>query len=157
MIEVIRQMRDRNMKPLDVNMIEDGIATLIHETRPVEQSSDVTEFAPTDARLPNYVQHADGTDRVTRLTSEAVVKQFEETAKAVDALGADLKMYSVKLEHMLLEIDDELKRVAELAQHIRDEGKCKFEEIGHTANLTADVRKACDTMREQINRPLVKE
>ena len=118
-------------KPFDVSkidMIEDDIADMIQSIPTIDNSREIT-----------------------RLTAEAVSQQYEATAKAVDMMGTDLKMYSLRLERMLVEIDDELKRVSELAEYVREEGKRRFEEIEHTSRMISDVRDACTVMRERIN------
>jgi chromosome segregation ATPase len=92
---------------------------------------------------------------ITRLTAEAVQKQHEVSARAVEAVGADLKMYSTKLEQMLHECDAAMKQIAELAEAIREEGKRKYAQVEHTSSMIASVVDTCKSMRDRIVSPPV--
>src|ERR1700739_4461908 len=45
--------------------------------------------APTLA-MPDYVEHRDGTTEIGKLSAEAVVREYEATAKEIEAMGTEL-------------------------------------------------------------------
>jgi hypothetical protein len=131
--------------PFDISEIEQDIAEAVHSRHPA--SSDV--FAPKDP-LPAYVQHADGVEEIGRLTAEVVVKEYEKTAKEIEATLAELLAAQRRCEEVtaqLAEVAGEMKAVAD---RYRDEGKRAFEHIERLAKMTADARQACVELRGKI-------
>jgi len=104
----------------------------------------------TPAKLPDYVQHADNVDPVGRLTAEAIVKQHEETARAMEQMGEGIKEWSAHLERLLQMNDAALKHVERTVQAVRDEAKRQFERVEQHSNLSTEVREKCDEMVKKL-------
>jgi len=138
-------------KPLDISTIEDEIADTIHRAHPRDlDEPEPQEFAPPEERLPDYVQHADNVDPVGRLTAEAIVKQHEETARAMEQMGEGIKEWSAHLERLLQMNDAALKHVERTVQAVRDEAKRQFERVEQHSNLSTEVREKCDEMVKKL-------
>jgi hypothetical protein len=40
--------------------------------------------------MPDYVEHRDGATEIGKLSAEAVVREYEATAKEIESIGVDL-------------------------------------------------------------------
>jgi predicted ribosome quality control (RQC) complex YloA/Tae2 family protein len=127
------------------DMVEDELAKMTPPPPPVR------------FQLPEYVQHADGIDDVGRLSSEALVKTYEESAKKFEdtaaalhegmkACEAETAAMVKELERIQSETEATIKRCEEAAQAYRDEAKAVFKRIQNRAMLADRVRKTCDEL-----------
>src|SRR5689334_16468402 len=91
--------RDLDQKPLDINAIEGDIAETLRGL-PALRDRQAADFAPKEA-MPDYVEHREDVDQVGRLAAEAVVRQYEAAAKAVEAMHGDLRDLAAKAIKML--------------------------------------------------------
>lgn len=79
---------------------------------------------------------------IGRLSAEAVLKQWEETAKAFESLGVEVKERAAKLEAALRDCDQDLELLAQAAQKIRSKGEALHDliaEASSTSNILRDL------------------
>jgi hypothetical protein len=89
---------------------------------------------------------------IARLSAAAVREQFEFAAQAVEGLGAELEERRARLEAAAADIDNSLKMVAKAAAIIRDKGERVYIEIEQTAELSKDIRAACQEIQSRVAR-----
>jgi DNA-directed RNA polymerase len=106
----------------------------------------VSTVHPLDRPVPYPPKPED----IGRLTAEAVQKQYEEAAKAVEEMGKVVKERIQRLEQCLRECDNDLKVIAEMAQAIVEKGSHVAAEIEHTNSVAADIRAACNNFQQMI-------
>jgi hypothetical protein len=121
---------------------------LLHEARSA-QTDPPTVGAPTMA-MPDYVEHRDGATEIGKLSAEAVVREYEATAKEIESMGAELLDRVKQCEAMTrdaLAVTDELK---EVAARYREEAKRVFEHIETCSLVVAEARKTCTDLKDRI-------
>jgi hypothetical protein len=132
--------------------VEADIAEQMARHRPLAAPTPA-DFAPPAVRgepLPDYVQHAANVSDVGALSAEAVVKQYETAAKAVEAMGAELTSNLAKLDATKVETMAAINELIEVAAQYRETGKRIFLEIENHAMMTAEVRNACKAFKDKI-------
>jgi hypothetical protein len=113
-----------------------------------------TMGAPTLA-MPDYVEHRDGATEIGKLSAEAVVREYEATAKEIESMGTELLERVKECEAMTrdaLAVTTELK---EVAARYREEAKRVFEHIESCSLVVAEARKACTDLKDKISVSLV--
>jgi len=119
----------------------------IREQQPVQAALSVS--APTLA-MPDYVEHREGATEIGKLSAEAVVREYEATAKEIEAMGTELIERVRQCEAMTrdaLAVNEELR---EMANRYREEAKRVFLQIENCSLVTAEVRKTCLELKEKI-------
>jgi hypothetical protein len=104
------------------------------------------------AMMPEY-GHGAGATEIAKLSAEALVREYEAAAKAIDAVGADLIERVKQCETMTAEalaVSDELK---EVAARYRAEAKLIFDQVESCSSVVAEVRNVCTELREKIAAP----
>lgn len=139
--------KNGNPVPVDLDVIEKDIA---HELQRVPHRT-------TPPALPDYVEDHPSVDDIGKLSSLAIVQQYEGAAKALEAMGADLIDCAKRAEKMASDVKDAITYVQETAEAYRKEAKIVFDRIQQVSMLTVSVREACDDMREKIKQPVVKQ
>lgn len=89
-------------------------------------------------------------DDLGRMSAEAVLTQYEATAKAVEEMGNDVKEMVKKLGYSLIECDNDMKVVAETAAAIREKGKHNEALIQQVSALSSSIRAACEEFRKKV-------
>jgi uncharacterized protein YfcZ (UPF0381/DUF406 family) len=135
-------------KPFDVSQIaetetDSEIERQIARLGPVD-------FAPPKVRLPEDISHKDGVGEVGRLSAEAVLAEYEQAARSVEAMGEDVKERIRRLEAALLEADADLKTIAEAARDIREKGKLIFVQIEEASSVSNEIRTTCTEFRKKV-------
>ena len=116
---------------------------------------------PRPEPMPAYVEPRDNVPPVGALSAEAIVKDFEKTAKGIEALATELAEAAhrcavelVTLTRNYETLGEEVKAVVEhvkeTAAAYRDEAKTVFVRIEDTTLRMQEVRKMSDTMRERL-------
>jgi hypothetical protein len=121
---------------------------LQHETRSTYTDTP-TVGAPAIA-MPDYVEHRDGATEIGKLSAEAVVREYEATAKEIESMGTELLDRVKQCEAMTrdaLAVTDELK---EVAARYREEAKRVFEHIETCSLVVAEARKTCTDLKDKI-------
>ena len=120
----------------------------LHETRTTHLDPP-TIGAPTLA-MPDYVEHREGATEIGKLSAEAVVREYEATAKEIESMGAELLDRVKECEAMTrdaLAVTEELKLVA---ARYREEAKRVFEHIESCSLIVAEARKTCTDLKDRI-------
>ena len=109
-----------------------------------------TVGAPMLAMMPDYVEHRDGATEIGKLSAEAVVREYEATAKEIESMGTEL-LERVKqceaMSHDALAVIGELR---EVAARYREEAKRVFEHIESCSLVLAEARKTCAELKDKI-------
>lgn len=120
----------------------------LHETRTTHLDAP-TIGAPTLA-MPDYVEHREGATEIGKLSAEAVVREYEATAKEIESMGAELLDRVKECEAMTrdaLAVTEELKLVA---ARYREEAKRVFDHIESCSLVVAEARKTCTDLKDRI-------
>jgi hypothetical protein len=119
-----------------------------HEPR-AAHSTPLTVGAPALA-MPEYVEHRDGATEIGKLSAEAVVREYEATAKEIESMGAEVLERVRQCEAMTrdaLAVTEELK---EVAARYREEAKRAFDHIESCSLVVAEARKTCTELKDKI-------
>jgi hypothetical protein len=121
---------------------------MLHEPRSAQIDTPIMS-APTLA-MPDYVEHRDGATEIGKLSAEAVVREYEATAKEIESMGTELLDRVKECETMTrdaLAVTAELKAVA---ARYREEAKRVFEHIESCSLVVAEARKTCTDLKDKI-------
>ncbi len=121
----------------------------LHEQRAV-YANPPTVGAPALA-MPDYVEHRDGATEIGKLSAEAVVREYEATAKEIESMGAEVVERVRQCEAMTrdaLAVTEELK---EIAARYREEAKRAFDHIENCSLVVAEARKTCTELKDKIS------
>src|SRR5579871_4547367 len=105
--------------------------------------------------MPDYVEHRDGTTEIGKLSAEAVVREYEVTAKEIESIGSELLERVKQCEAMTRDAISVIDELKEVAAHYREEAKRVFEQIENCSLVVAEVRKTCTDLRDKIGAPLL--
>jgi hypothetical protein len=108
-----------------------------------------TVSAP-DLAMPDYVEHRDGATEIGKLSAEAVVREYEATAKEIESMGTELLERVKQCEATTrdaLAVTDELR---EIAARYREEAKRVFDHIESCSRVVAEARKTCSELKDKI-------
>src|SRR5690242_9367012 len=98
------------VKPFDVSRLEEEVreATQQHPQHPLYIQP--LERAPRIAApVPDYVSHREDTSEIGKLSAEAIVKEYEETAKEIEAMGDVVKEMVQRSEQLVASANTMLK------------------------------------------------
>jgi signal transduction protein with GAF and PtsI domain len=143
-------MRAQNalVKPFDVSRLEEEVREAAQQQPPHIQA---LERAPRLAPpVPDYVSHRDDTSEIGKLSAEAIVKEYEETAKEIEAMGEVVKEMVQRCEQLTSSASAMLKDIKATAARYRKEGKRMFTEIESCSSATDEVRRLCEAFRDKI-------
>src|ERR1043165_631601 len=136
------------VKPFDVSRLEEEVreATQQHppHIQPVERAPRIA------APVPDYVSHRDDTSEIGKLSAEAIVKEYEETAKEIEAMGEVVKEMVQRCEQLTSSASSMLKDIKATAARYRKEGKRMFTEIESCSSATDEVRRLCEAFRDKL-------
>jgi hypothetical protein len=141
-------LKTRLAHAFDIREVEGDIEGALRRV-PSLHPAGPADYAP----MPDYVEHRDGVSRVGALSAEAVVKEYEAAAVAVEAMGTELKARIAKLEATKADAVTALDEIKETAERYRDEGKRIFLQIEDCALTLAEVRGTCDALKTKIAGP----
>jgi hypothetical protein len=107
--------------------------------------------------IPSYVEHCDGATEIGKLSAEAVVREYEATAKEIESLSADLIECAKRCERVTSNAFAVTKELHEVAARYRAEAKLVFEHIENCSVLVAEVRDACVAIKDKLAMPFAAE
>ena len=110
----------------------------------------VLENEITRAQALDYAPPSRALDDLGRMSADAVLAQYEATAKEVEAMGDLVKASVRKLGQSLIECDNDMKVVAETAAAIRDKGKHHEALISQISDMSKAIREACAAFQKQM-------
>jgi hypothetical protein len=146
-----------NGKTVALLDVEHDIAKVLTKSPPVRDHGAI-DFAPAKFRTPSppmppYVEHHAEVDQIGKLSAEAVVAQYEDAVKALEAMGTTLIDCVQRAEKMAAGCKDAIAYVQDTAQKYREEASLIFDRIQQASVMTAEVRSVCDDMRKRIDNP----
>jgi hypothetical protein len=143
-------MRPQNaaVKPFDIAQLEDEVRDAVAQ-RPHIQAVDHTPRTPPPP-VPEYVVHRDDISEIGKLSAEAIVKEYEETAKEIEAMGGVVREMVQRCEQLSSTAASMLKDIKSTATRYRKEGKRIFNEIESCSSATDEVRRMCESFRDKI-------
>ena len=100
--------------------------------------------------LPAYVEHRAEVSEIGRLSAEAIIRDFEATAKEIEAMGEVVKGMVQRCERLTASASTMLDDIKSTAVRYREEGKRIFNEIESCSATTDDVRRLCEAFRDKI-------
>jgi hypothetical protein len=103
-----------------------------------------------EVSLPNYVEHRAGVTDIGKLSAEAIVREYEAAAKAIESLELKLVEHVRLCEAMCRELLAVIEELKETAGHHREEAKRIFLHIESCSQMAADVRGVCAELKNKI-------
>ena len=134
-----------NVKPFDVNRLEAEVQEAVQQRQSYVQAVD---HAPRS--VPDYVKHREDVTEIGKLSAEAVVKEYEATAKEIEAMGQTVTEMVKRCEQLTASATTMLKDIKNTASRYRKEGKRMFDEIEQCSTATEEVRRMCEGFREKL-------
>lgn len=138
-----------------LNLVEKDLEEELRRAPPAREPRPL-DYAPPAIRtppMPEYVAHRDGVSEVGKLSAEALVREYEATAKTIETMGTELTTAASKCEEMTAGVHAMIAEVNALAERYRSEGKRLFEQIEGCALMTDEVRKLCAALADKIAAP----
>jgi hypothetical protein len=142
------KLQNAAVKAFDVARLEDEVREAVGQ-RPHIQAVEYTPRTP-PPRVPEYVSHRDDVTEIGKLSAEAIVKEYEETAKEIEAMGGVVKEMVQRCEQLTGSASAMLKDINTTAARYRKEGKRIFNEIESCSSATDEVRRMCESFRDKI-------
>jgi len=138
-------MRAQNVKPFDVSRLEVEVQEAVQQRQSHVQAVD---YVPRS--VPDYVKHRDDVTEIGKLSAEAIVKEYEATAKEIEAMGQTVNEMVQRCEQLTASATSMLKDIKTTAARYRKEGKRMFDEIEQCSTATDEVRRMCEGFRDKI-------
>jgi hypothetical protein len=141
-----RQAFDINEVDGDVvRQLENDIAGLMPSPAddPRSYASPTNRVMP----LPEYVTHRDGVSEIGMLSAEAVVREYENAAKEIEAMGKETAKRCVEITANVVNM---LEDVRTTAAHFRKAAQRIFNDIESCSVLTEEVRTTCGALKKKI-------
>lgn len=136
-------------------MLEEGIADIVNQNQPTPRVIPMPETRPIAGI--DYVTHGKGVPEIGMVTAEAVLRDYEETAKTFTELGAQIKDAANRCENYLEELKDISTYMNKVAQESRERAANIFKAIEESAKITAQVRKQAEELYQQVlSTPIMK-
>jgi hypothetical protein len=120
----------------------------LHEPR-AAYLDPLTVGAPALA-MPAYVEHRDGATEIGKLSAEAVVREYEATAKEIESMGAEVLERVKQCEAMTRDAVAVTEELREIAGRYREEAKRAFDHIESCSLVIAEARKTCTELKDKI-------
>lgn len=145
-------MRAHNavVKPFDVSRLEDEVREAAQQHPPHIQALERAPRIAAAPPVPEYVSHREDVSEIGKLSAEAIVKEYEETAKEIEAMGEVVREMVQRSEHLTSSASAMLKDIKATASRYRKEGKRMFTEIESCSSATDEVRRLCEAFRDKL-------
>jgi len=137
------------VKPFDAGRLEDEVREVVQHHPNMQALEHVprTTLAPP---VPDYVIHREDVSEIGKLSAEAIVKEYEETAKEIEAMGNVVREMVQRCEQLTASASAMLKDIKSTAARYRKEGKRMFTEIESCSSATDEVRRLCESFRDKL-------
>ena len=103
--------------------------------------------------MHDFVLHRQDVSEISKLSAEAVGREYDASAKEIHSMGAELIKIARQCEKMsrdALAVTEEMK---ETAERYREEARRTFLTIETCSVMTAEVRRTCTELKEKIAAP----
>lgn len=137
------------VKPFDASRLEDEVRDVVQHHPHIRALEHVprTTLAPP---VPDYASHRDDVSEIGKLSAEAIVKEYEETAKEIETMGNVVREMVQRCERLTGSASAMLKDIKSTAARYRKEGKRMFTEIESCSSATDEVRRLCESFRDKL-------
>jgi phage host-nuclease inhibitor protein Gam len=137
------------VKHFDANRLEGEVRDAVQQ-HPHIQALDFVPRTTLAPPVPDYVSHRDDVTEIGKLSAEAIVKEYEETAKEIETMGDVVREMVQRCEQLTASASAMLKDIKTTAARYRKEGKRMFTEIESCSSATDEVRRLCGTFRDKL-------
>jgi len=120
----------------------------IHE--PLSSNFSSPTVAAPGIAMPDYVEHREGATEIGRLSAEAVVREYEATAKEIESMGGEVIERVKECETLSRNALAVIAELNEVAARYREEAKRVFEHIENCSLVVAEARKTCTELKDKI-------
>jgi ribonuclease HII len=96
---------------------------------------------------PEQEQPAD----IAKLSAEAMLTQYDQTAKGIEELGTVVKDLAGKLQAELEGCNDALKLIAAAAAHVREKGDATHTVIAEASSVLKIIRETCADFTNKVS------
>lgn len=138
------------VKHFDTNRLEGEVRDAVQQHHPHIQALDFAPRTTLAPPVPDYVSHRDDVSEIGKLSAEAIVKEYEETAKEIETMGDVVREMVQRCEQLTASASAMLKDIKTTAARYRKEGKRMFTEIESCSSATDEVRRLCETFRDKL-------
>jgi hypothetical protein len=138
------------VKQFDANRLEGEVREAVQQSHPYIQALDIVPRTTLAPPVPEYVSHREDVSEIGKLSAEAIVKEYEETAKEIEAMGGVVREMVQRCEQLSATASAMLKDIKNTAARYRKEGKRIFNEIESCSSATDEVRRMCESFRDKI-------
>jgi hypothetical protein len=135
-------------RPFDIGQVEGEIQEAVQRS-PRIQAVIPPPRTPTPP-VPEYVSHREDVTEIGKLSAEAIVREYEVTAREIEAMGELVKDMMQRCEQLTTSASSMLKDIKTTAANYRKEGKRIFNEIESCSSTTEEVRRLCEAFRDKI-------
>jgi hypothetical protein len=142
------KVQNSAVKPFDANRLEGEVREAVHN-HPHIHAVDYALHSPVPP-VPEYVSHREDVSEIGKLSAEAIVKEYEETAKEIENMGQVVREMVQRCEQLTSSASAMLKDIKTTAGRYRKEGKRMFTEIEACASATDEVRRLCESFRDKL-------
>jgi phage host-nuclease inhibitor protein Gam len=137
-------------RQFDPARLEGEVREVVQQNHSHVQSLDFTPRTISTAPVPDYVSHRDDVSEIGKLSAEAIVKEYEETAREIEAMGDVVKDMVQRCDQLTASASAMLKDIKATATRYRNEGKRMFAEIESCSSATDEVRRMCEAFRDKL-------
>ena len=134
-----------NLKPFDVNRLEAEVQEAVQQRQSYVQPVDQAPHS-----VPDYVKHRENATEIGKLSAEAIVKEYEATAKEIETMGQTVTEMVQRCDQLTASATAMLKDIKNTASRYRKEGKRMFDEIERCSTATEEVRRMCEGFRDKL-------
>jgi phage host-nuclease inhibitor protein Gam len=138
------------VKHFDANRLEGEVRDAVQQSHPQVQALDFASRNTLVPRVPDYVSHREDVSEIGKLSAEAIVKEYEETAKEIETMGNVVREMVQRCEQLTASASAMLADIRTTAARYRKEGKRMFTEIESCSSATDEVRRLCETFRDKL-------
>lgn len=146
----MRAQQNGAMKHFDANRLEGEVRDVVQQSHPRIQALDFTPRTTLTPQVPDYVSHREDVSEIGKLSAEAIVREYEETAKEIETMGDVIREMVQRCEQLTASASAMLTDIRATATRYRKEGKRMFTEIESCSSATDEVRRLCETFRDKL-------
>ena len=103
------------------------------------------------SHIPDRTVPVEQMPDIGKLSAEAVLKQYEQTAKDVEELGVTVKEWIAKLEAILKDCHEDLDLISKAAQHVRSKGDAIYAVIDQATQVSKMIRDTCTDFTNKVS------
>jgi hypothetical protein len=143
------KVQNAAVRPFDIGQVEGEVREAVHQ-RPAHIQALAPPPRTPAPPVPDYVSHREDVTEIGKLSAEAIVREYEVTAREIEAMGELVKEMVQRCEALSTSASSTLRDIKDTAMRYRQEGKRIFNEIEACSSTTDEVRRMCESFRDKI-------